>query len=265
MAGFHVINLLMGYVFDFKAAREYDSWYRHPENRFVADLEDHLLLRLLEPVRGERVLDIGCGTGRHLEMFLDMGLDVTGLDASPHMLNLAKKRLGHRASLHLGFAEDLPFDDNAFNISTMITTLEFVDNTQKAMEEACRVTKDRVFLGVLNRYSIKGIERRVKGIFAESLFNRARFFSIWGLTREVRRCVGETPLRRGTVHQLPAAWRKYTQYVERLSLVQKGPFGTFIGMAVTLVPQYRTQNIPIKYVRKPKGAVSGLLQTDIKS
>jgi SAM-dependent methyltransferase len=209
-------------------------------------------------------LDIGCGTGRQLEMFLNMGLDVTGLDASQHMLNMAKKRLGHRVSLHLGFAEDLPFEDNTFNIATMTTTLEFVDNTPKALQEACRVTKDRVFIGVLNRYSLKGIERRIKGIFKESVFNRARFFGIWGLTREVRRCVDKAPLRRGTVHQLPAAWRKYTRYVERLSLVQKSPFGTFIGMAVTLVPQYRTQNIPIEYVRKPKGAVSGLMHSGTK-
>jgi ubiquinone/menaquinone biosynthesis C-methylase UbiE len=255
----------MGYVFDFNAAQEYDRWCRDPENRFVADLEDQLLLRLLKPVRGERVLDIGCGTGRHLQMFLDMGLDVTGLDASSPMLNMAKKRLGHRAALHLGFAEDLPFEDNSFNISTMITTLEFVEDTHKAVEEACRVTKDHIFLGVLNRYSLKGIERRIKGIFSKSLFNRARFFGIWGLTREVRSCVGKTPLRRATVPQLPASWNKYTQYVERLPLVQIVPFGTFIGMAVTLVPLFRTQNIPIKYVRKPNGAVSGLMQTGTKS
>ena len=255
----------MGYVFDFKAAQEYDRWYHDPENRFVADLEDQLLLRLLQPVRGERVLDIGCGTGRHLQMFLDMGLDVTGVDASSHMLNMAKKRLGHRAGLHLGSAEDLPFEDNHFNISTLITTLEFVEDTHKAVAEACRVTKDRVFLGVLNRYSLKGIERRIKGIFSKSLFNRARFFGIWGLTREVRNCVGKTPLRRATVHQLPASWRKYTQYIERLPLVQKVPFGTFIGVVVTLVPLFRTQNIPIKYVQKPNGAVSGLMQTGTKS
>ena len=259
------MSSMMGYVFDLKAAREYDGWYRRPENRFIADLEDRLLLRLLAPVRGERILDIGCGTGRHLDMFLNMGLDVTGLEASPHMLNIAKKRLGHRAALHLGFAEDLPFEDNTFNIATMVTTLEFVEDTHKALEEVCRVTKDRIFLGVLNRYSLKGIERRIRGIFTESVFNRAKFFGIWGLTREVRRCVSRAPLKRGTVHQLPSAWRKYTQYVERLSLVQKSPFGTLIGMAVTLVPQYRTQNIPIEYVRKPKGAVSGLMHSGTKS
>lgn len=251
----------MGYVFDFKSAREYDYWYRKPCNRFVAQLEEQLIVRLLGPVRGERLLDIGCGTGRHLKMFSDMGLDITGLDASPHMLELAKKRLGPNAALHQGLAEDLPFEDNAFNVATLITTLEFVEDMQAAIEEACRVAKDRIFLGVLNRYAVKGIERRVKGIFSETMYNRARFFSVWELTRQVRQILGKTPMKRGTVHQLPASWKKYSQYIERFWLTQKSPFGTFVGMAVILVPRYRTQNLPIKIVGKPKGAVSGLMQT----
>jgi ubiquinone/menaquinone biosynthesis C-methylase UbiE len=255
----------MGYVFDLNAAREYDYWYRDQQNRFIVDLEDQLLLRLLEPVRGERVLDIGCGTGRHLLMFSEMGLDVTGLDASTHMLAVARRRLGARAELHHGVAEDLPFEDNAFNIATLITTLEFVDDTQKAIEEACRVAKDRIFLGVLNRYSIKGIERRVKGIFSESIYNRAKFFSVCGLTRNVRQVLGKIPMKRGTVHQLPASLRKYTIHIERSSLIQKSPFGSFIGMAVTLVPRYRTQNMPIDYVRPPRGAVSEVMPTRTQS
>jgi ubiquinone/menaquinone biosynthesis C-methylase UbiE len=255
----------MGYIFDFKAARQYDSWYENPQNRFVADLEDHILLRLLQPVRGERVLDIGCGTGRHLAMFLNMGLDVTGLDASPHMLEIARKRLGSRAELHQGFAEDLPFEDNSFDIAALMTTLEFVDDTQEVLAEACRVAKDRILLGVLNRYAIKGIERRLTGIFSESIFNRARFFSVWGLKRDVREILGKVPLKWGTVHHLPAGLRAYTQSVERYSLVQKSPFGTFIGMAVTLVPRYQTKNIPIKYAHQASKAAPGLMQSPTHS
>lgn len=255
----------MGYVFDLRAARQYDSWYADPKNRFVADLEDEILLRLLQPLRGERVLDIGCGTGRHLDMFQQMGLDVTGLDASPHMLEIAKKKLGARAELHEGLAQDLPFEDNSFNIASLITSLEFVDDTQKVLEEACRVAKDRIFLGVLNRYAIKGIERRLTGIFSETIFNRARFFSVWGLRRHVREAVGRVPLKWGTVQLLPASLRTYTQCVERCSLVQKNPFGTFIGMAVTLVPKYQTKNIPIKYTHQASKAAPGLMQTGTHS
>jgi ubiquinone/menaquinone biosynthesis C-methylase UbiE len=251
----------MGYVFDYNAARQYDNWYQNPENRFVADLEDELVLRLLEPVRGERVLDIGCGTGRHLLMFSELGLDITGLDASPHMLGIAQKKLGHRVELHEGLAEDLPFEDNSFDIATLITTLEFVDDAQKALEEACRVTESRIFLGVLNRYAIKGIERRVKGIFSESIYNRARFFSVWQVKRHVHEVLGKTPLRWGTVYHLPASFRKYTQYLERWHYVQRCPFGCFIGMVVTLVPRYRTQNVPIEYVEQHTGVAPGLMKT----
>ena len=251
----------MDYIFDFKAAQKYDNWYQNPANRFVADLEAQLLLRLLKPVRGERVLDIGCGTGRHLSMFLEIGLDITGLDASPYMLDIARKKLGHRAELHQGLAEDLPFEDNSFDIATFITTLEFTDDVQKALQESCRVAKDRIFLGVLNRYAIKGIERRLRGIFSESIYNRARFFSVWELKRHVRQILGKTPLRWGTVLQLPASFRKYTHHLERWPLIHSCPFGGFIGMVAILVPRYRTRNVPIGYVGQPTSAAPGLMKT----
>jgi ubiquinone/menaquinone biosynthesis C-methylase UbiE len=251
----------MGYIFDFKDARNYDEWFRSDRHQFIADLEDQLLIRLLKPVPGERLLDIGCGTGRHLEMFLEMGLDVSGLDASPHMLGFAKRRLGTRATLHQGVAEDLPFDDNRFNIVTLNTTLEFVEDSQTALEEACRVAKDRVFVGALNRYSLKSIERRIKGIFSESIFNRARFFGPWELTRMVRDIVGKTPIQRGTVYQLPTVFPNYTRYIEQCPWVQRSPFGSYIGMVVVLIPTFRTDNILLDHVRKPKGAVSGFMSS----
>ena len=251
----------MGYIFEYKVASKYDTWYQNPDNRFVADLENQLLLRLLQPAKGERVLDIGCGTGRHLEMFLEMGLDVTGLDPSPHMLGIAGNKLGHRAELHQGVAEDLPFEDNSFDITTLVTSLEFVDDVDKALEEACRVTESRIFLGVLNRYAIKGIERRLRGIFSESVYNRARFFSVWQAKRHIMQILGKTPLKWGTVMHFPISFRKYTQHLEEWPFFQRCPFGCFIGMVVTLVPRYQTRNIPIDYVRQPKGAVTGLMKT----
>ena len=43
-----------------------------------------------------------------------------------------------------------------------MATLEFVEDPKKAIEEVSRVTKDRIFIGVLNRYAIKGIQIRIK-------------------------------------------------------------------------------------------------------
>ncbi|MFC1830089.1 class I SAM-dependent methyltransferase [Thermodesulfobacteriota bacterium] len=248
----------MGYVFDFNDAIEYENWFKDPRNRFTVELENKLMLDMLKPSRGETLLDIGCGTGASLLPFLDMGLQVTGLDPSPYMLDIASKKSQHRVDLHRGFAEDLPFEDNAFNYACLITTLEFVDDPRKAIEEAGRVAKNRLFLGVLNRYAIKGIQRRVKGVFTKTIYNRAHFFSVWELKQMIRSLLGDVPVNWRTVCQFPSPQGKITSKIEQSSLVQRCPFGAFAGMVVTLVPRFRTQplSVPLK-PKRPSGVVAG--------
>ncbi|MBW2448805.1 MAG: class I SAM-dependent methyltransferase, partial [Deltaproteobacteria bacterium] len=72
----------MGYVFDFNDAIYYEKRLNDPKKRFAADLEKRLMLNALKPARGETILDISCGTGFCLQTFLDIGLQVTGLDPS---------------------------------------------------------------------------------------------------------------------------------------------------------------------------------------
>jgi hypothetical protein len=128
-----------------------------------------------------------------------------------------------------------------------MTTLEFVDDPGKAIEEACRVAKDRVFIGVLNRYAIKGIQRRVAGIFYETIFNHARFFGIWELKRLIRSIAGQVPLTWRTVNQFPAGCGRFVQNVEQSRFMRRCPFGTFVGMVITLVPVFRTRPLAIRH------------------
>ena len=79
----------MGYVFDFKAARAYDHWFDDPRNSFEAELECRLMLEMLQPAKGESVLEIGCGTGASLVSLIEKGLNTTGIDPSPYMLDIA--------------------------------------------------------------------------------------------------------------------------------------------------------------------------------
>ncbi len=240
----------MGYVFDFKDAKASDQWWRDPRNSLAAELKRRLVFDLLNPRRGESVLDIGCGTGENLVEFLDRGIKTTGLDASPYMLDFSLKKVANRVDLYRGFAEDLPFDDDSFNCACLITTLEFVDHPQKAIEEACRVAKDRVFLGVMNRYAIEGIRRRVQGIFVESIYKHARFFSVWELKQTLRDLLGDVPISWRTVCQLPSSGGRIISRIERSQLVQKVPFGAFAGMVVTLVPRFKTRPLAIMYQPK---------------
>ena len=193
----------MGHIFDFQDAIAYERWLEKPPNNAIFRLETQLMCDMLKPMRGETLLDIGCGTGACLQAFLGMDLQATGLDPSSYMLDIALKKLGNRVDLYRGYAEDLPFDDNSFTYASLFTTLEFVEDPRKALEEACRVAKDRVFIGVLNRYAIKGIQRRVKGMFASTIYNHAQFFSVWELKTILREILGPMPVTWRTVCQLP--------------------------------------------------------------
>ena len=129
----------MGYIFDFHDAKRYDDWLIKRKNRLAADLESRLMMSMLDPAKGESVLDIGCGTGASSIPLLEKGLEVTGIDPSPYLLDIMSETLGNRVSLYRGYAEDLPFDDNSFNHACLFTALEFVDDPKKASEEAFRV------------------------------------------------------------------------------------------------------------------------------
>lgn len=248
----------MGYVFDFKDARRYENWLLKKRHRLVVELECRLMMDLLQPRAGESVIDIGCGTGASIVPLLAKGMDVTGVDPSPYMLDIAAGRLGQNVELYRAVAEDLPFDDNSFNHACFFTSLEFVEDPCKALEEACRVAKDRVFIGFLNRYALEGIKRRLVGIFTDSIFNRARFFSVWELKKLARSLLGPVPIQWRTVCQFPNPAGRFMSAFERNRLVQHCPFGAFGGMVITLVPRFRTRPLAIGYnAKQSTGAVAG--------
>ena len=66
--------------------------------RFVANLATEVVT-LLNPQPGEQILDLGCGDGALTEQLAASGAIVTGVDASPTMLDAARKRNLH-ASQH---------------------------------------------------------------------------------------------------------------------------------------------------------------------
>lgn len=245
----------MGYVFDFQDARSYAAWVQRQRNEWDADLERNLMVSLLRPAEGESVLNIGCGTGHSTLPLLEMNLHTTGIDPSPYMLDIAYDTLGNRVELFRGYAEDLPFDDNSFNHAFFFISLEFVDDPAKALAEACRVAKDKVFIGFINRYAIKYLQLRLRGLFHASIYNHAHFFSIWELKRMVRELAGPVPINWRTVCQLPNSPGKVRWSIEKSEFVQRCPFGTFCGMVITLVPRLRTRPLALRYEAKRKGTL----------
>ena len=70
----------------------YDRWFDTPVGKAVLKYEVALIIDLLRPVRGEKILDAGSGTGIFTREFLVRGADVVGLDISWAMLRWAKEK-----------------------------------------------------------------------------------------------------------------------------------------------------------------------------
>ena len=59
-------------------------------------------------LRGHRLLDVGCGTGKSFLPLLERGFDVTACDISPEMVELAQRKAGARADVHVADMRRLP-------------------------------------------------------------------------------------------------------------------------------------------------------------
>jgi ubiquinone/menaquinone biosynthesis C-methylase UbiE len=227
-------------IFGEDMAGSYDNWLSTPLGRYMDAREKQLIIDLLAPKPGERILDVGCGTGNHLLLFQKRGCHVTGVEPSRAMMDVARLKLDERAEIKFGFAEDLPFSDNEFDVVTMITSLEFTEDPAKALREAVRVSRDRVFLGVLNKYSFLGGCRNFQGRFKTSIYNDARFYSIGELLSLIGSILGPVKIRWGSVIFLPKTFYSFAAGVEEMIPVQKNPFGAFMGLVFSVVYQYRT-------------------------
>ena len=101
-------------------------------------------IRMFRPAKGMTILDVGCGTGTHLELYQRYECNLYGLDISPSMLKVAQKRLGDAAKLDLGHATDMPYEDNKFDlIIAMVSLHEMLPATRSAaIMEMRRVLKE---------------------------------------------------------------------------------------------------------------------------
>jgi len=79
-------------------------------------------------LRGGRVLDVGCGTGKFARVLAERGLArVWGVDPSAEMLAEARERVPSSVGLKLGDAERLPFKDGAFDAAVLWTVVHLIE------------------------------------------------------------------------------------------------------------------------------------------
>lgn len=91
------------------------------------------------------VLDIGTGSGLFAQAFHKRNIEVAGIDLNPKMIETAKEFLPD-ADLRVAVAEEIPFDDNSFDIVFLGVVFHEVSDYTKALQEAKRVAKKEVLI-----------------------------------------------------------------------------------------------------------------------
>ncbi len=138
-------------------------------------------------LRGRRVLDVGCGTGRLVTALVERyGCKAWGIDAAPEMIEVARERVPDGVGVRVGRAEDLPFKDGWFERVTMTLVLQLVDRA-RAFPEALRV------LGLGGRFALTTFDyAHFEGYYLNRFFpsfeaaDKARFPAAAGLEAELR-------------------------------------------------------------------------------
>jgi ubiquinone/menaquinone biosynthesis C-methylase UbiE len=95
----------------------------------------NMLDRVLKPDRDRQVLDIGCGAGNMFHHLARYG-SVVGVDNNPKPLTIARNR-GY--VVREGAAEELPFDDEVFELIALLDTVEHCDDDMVVLRECYRV------------------------------------------------------------------------------------------------------------------------------
>lgn len=86
---------------------------------------------------GRRVLDVGCGAGNMAHHLAHYG-QVTGVDLNSRPLEIARQR---GLQVQEGSADDLPFDDQTFDLVTLLDVVEHVPNEHGVFSECRRVLR----------------------------------------------------------------------------------------------------------------------------
>jgi ubiquinone/menaquinone biosynthesis C-methylase UbiE len=95
-------------------------------------------------LRGQRVLDVGCGPGFWARHLTRLGVDYVGIDISPRSVALARRSLelhGLRGRIEVGNAEALPFDDESFDAVISEGVIHHTPDTRACIDEIHRVLR----------------------------------------------------------------------------------------------------------------------------
>ena len=101
---------------------------------------DEPMLARVRLMQAKTALDVGCGEGRFCRMLADLGIATVGVDPVEAMIQEAHVRHSG-GTYHVGFAESLPCEDDAFDLVVAYLSLIDIDDLDAAVAQMTRVLK----------------------------------------------------------------------------------------------------------------------------
>jgi len=128
----------------------YDKWssiYDDEDNPLI-QLEKPVFQKMTGDVRGLRVLDAGCGTGRHALALAAAGAEVTAMDFSEGMLARARAKRGAADVrwIEHDLATSFPFANAGFDLAISCLVLDHIRDLEGVFRELKRVVKNGGFI-----------------------------------------------------------------------------------------------------------------------
>jgi SAM-dependent methyltransferase len=217
---------------------------RYDEVRPVDDnwWEVYELVERVADLRGRRVLDVGCGTGRLSVALAERAhARVWGVDASPAMLAVAKEKVKGVAFKH-ACAESLPFKDGWFERAVLWLVLHLVDR-RAVLAEARRVLAEDGLVTVVS-FDESHFDDHWLNAYLPSLehVDRARFPTRGELAAELREAgfpgVETTRLdQRATLTREEALLRLRERHISTFDLIAEDEIDRGLAEAVRTLPE----------------------------
>ena len=202
-------------------------WWYVGRRRIIQSLVE----RISTTLKTERILDVGCGTGANLKMLAAFG-KAEGVDISPQAVDFCHER--GLDSVKLGAIEQLPYENNSFDLVTALDVIEHLDDDAAGLREMRRVLRrdGRVLLFV------------------------PAFMFLWGVQDDVSH-----HRRRYTMRQLKERVRAAGFEIERATFANITFFlPTLVGrvlMRLTGLRPASENNLTISFLNKPLGMILG--------
>lgn len=252
-------------IFDQAIAEEMSRLYGTEQGQYLASRQEKLIRLLLHPGRGERLLCVGTATGESLAPFIGFGCLTTALVPSPGLVEVASRKTGARVDFRVGPDDDFPFSDDEFDLVVLLAALEFTPNHRRVIDEAIRVCRDRVFIGVKNRCSPLFLGKNSESLFPQPLRRQARSYHIGELLSLVRNRLGKVDVSWGSSIFLPYRLGKKIVDIEKHIPLLKNPCGAFLGLSFPVSYRFRTmQNVivggPGVFKEKGREPAQGLVR-----